>query len=261
MTTPQQWLEQLAAAERAGPSPPPEVGDRVWALVEARLANGPAPPELDSGPLLEPSSVAEVGSAATAKAGASASVVLKIVAAVALVGVVGGGLAVVLREPDPAGPELAAGLAEDPALAGEPESEPEAEPEAEPEPEPEPTPAPELAPEPEPTPEPESTPTPKPKSDPKPKPVAKTLADEVALMQALSTALKRGDSRKVLSLVAEHERDFGEGQFIEERRAAKARGLCQSGELAAGRKQAASFAAAWPKSIHLAAVHQDCEVD
>src|SRR5690606_33706233 len=55
-----------------------------------------------------------------------------------------------------------------------------------------------------------------------PKAPAKTLADEVALMQAISTALKQGDSRKVLKLVAEHERDFGKGQFLEERRAAKA---------------------------------------
>lgn len=80
-------------------------------------------------------------------------------------------------------------------------------------------------------------------------------------MQALSTALKRGDSNEVLALVAEHERDFAKGQFVEERRAAKARMLCRSGKLAAGKKEAERFAVRWPSSIHLAAVNQDCGLD
>lgn len=80
-------------------------------------------------------------------------------------------------------------------------------------------------------------------------------------MQALSTALKQGDSSKVLKLVAQHERDFDKGQFIEERRAAKARALCQSGKHTAGEKEAASFASRWPNSIHLTSVKQDCGLE
>jgi hypothetical protein len=80
-------------------------------------------------------------------------------------------------------------------------------------------------------------------------------------MQALSTALKQEDSSKVLALVAEHERDFAKGQFIEERRAAKARALCWSGKLAAGKREAESFASRWPDSIHLTFVNQACGLE
>jgi hypothetical protein len=65
----------------------------------------------------------------------------------------------------------------------------------------------------------------------------------------------------VLTLVAEHERDFGKGQFVEERRAAKARALCQSGKQTAGKKEAQTFAERWPSSIHLNSVKQDCGLE
>jgi len=255
MTTPEQLLERLEAVERTATGPPAQTGDRVWSAIEARLANGPAPPELDEGPLLDH---------ATASVGGSSSVVLKVVGALVIAGVVGGGLALLVGDRDRR-PDNVANVA---TVEPEPDApEPVA---SEPEPvEPEPEPV-----EPEPVePEPESEPEPPPPEPPKPasttsktgaqqKPAApKSLADEVALMQALSTALKQGDSRKVLTLVAEHERDFGKGQFIEERRAAKARALCQSGKLAAGNKEAASFASRWPNSIHLASVKQDCGLD
>ncbi|MFO7562800.1 MAG: hypothetical protein R6X02_09180 [Enhygromyxa sp.] len=251
MTTPEQLLEGLVAVERAATGPPAPTGERIWSAIEARLANGPAPPELDSGPLLDHAAV-EVA----AKVGGSSSVMLKVVGGVVLTGLVGGGLALLLGERDPTPPqeeeeitalEHQAAAPTEPEPAELPPAEPELPP-AEPQPELEPIP----------TPEPPDT-TPKPAAPPKKSPVQpKSLTDEVALMQALSTALKHGDSREVLKLVAEHERDFGQGQFIEERRAAKARALCQSGKLAAGKKEAASFASRWPKSIHLASVEQDC---
>lgn len=256
MTTPEQLLERLEAVERGATGPPATTGDRVWTAIEARLGNGPAPPELDSGPLLDPAA-AELA----ANVGGSSSVVLKVVGALVITGMIGGGLALLLGERPP----------EDEVATIEPEAVAPAPIEPEPAPiKPEPAPIepePEIL-EPEPTPpEPEPEPikpagaTSKVKTQQKAPANPKSLADEVALMQALSTALKQGDSRKTLTLVAEHERDFAEGQFIEERRAAKARALCQSGKLATGQKEAASFASRWPKSIHLASVQQDCGLE
>jgi hypothetical protein len=258
MTTPEQLLERLAAVERTATGPPAETGERVWNSIEDRLVNGPAPPELDQGPLLEhaPQQLA-------ANVGTSSSIVLKIVGALALVGVIGA--AVALRGGDrqaidtdpPESPQPSVTLPQAAPLPELPEPElPEL-----PEPElPEPAlPEPELPEMPQ-QPEPE-VPTSKVKPPPKAPAQPRSLADEVALMQALSTELKQGDSRKVLTLVAEHERDFSDGQFVEERRAAKARALCQSGKLAAGKQEAERFASRWPDSIHLTSVNQDCGLE
>jgi hypothetical protein len=244
MTTPEQWLERLAAVERSSTGPPAETPERVWNGIEHRLVNGPAPPELDQAPLLEhaPQLAANVGT--------SSGVVLKIVGALAVVGVIVVG-AVALRS--------SGDRQTDEVTAPEPSPPPTATPT---QPEPEPTiaaPEPDIA-TPEPAPEPDkSTSKTKPQSKPPAQP--KSLAEEVSLMQALSSALKAGDSSKVLALVAEHERDFSDGQFIEERRAAKARALCQSGKLAAGKQEAQRFGSRWPDSIHLTSVNQDCGLE
>jgi outer membrane biosynthesis protein TonB len=260
MMTVDQLLERLEASERAATGPPAETGERVWSAIEDRLANGPAPPEIDDGPLLEhgPSEV-------VAGAGSSSSVALKIVGVLAAVGVIGGGVALLSkREPPPR--EVAV---VEPASI-EPESPEPALPEpalpepASPEPEPasiEPAPI-EPAPiEPAPVEPPPDESIVKPKTQQKPPAQPKSLTDEVALMQALSTALKQEDSSKVLALVAEHERDFPKGQFIEERRAAKARALCRSGKLAAGKREAEAFASRWPDSIHMSFVNEDCGLE
>lgn len=86
----------------------------------------------------------------------------------------------------------------------------------------------------------------------------KSLADEVQLMQRTSSALKRSDAATVLALVAEHERDFPTGALLEERVAAKARGLCMRGKTDRGRKEAAKLRRRWPTSIHLPGVDEDC---
>jgi hypothetical protein len=85
------------------------------------------------------------------------------------------------------------------------------------------------------------------------------LAEELALMQAMSTALSEGDSSRVLELVAEHRRDFPHGQLIEERSAAEARALCRRGK-PKGRTKAEQFIERWPDSIHLAALRGDCKL-
>lgn len=250
MMTVDQLLERLEASERAATGPPAETGERVWSAIEDRLANGPAPPEIDDGPLLE-----HVPSEAVAGAGSSSSIALKIVGVLAAVGVIGGGAALLSnREPPPN--EVA--VVEPVSIESE-SSKPAVPEPALAEPEPAPT---EPAPiEPAPVEPPPSESTVKLKTQQKPPAQPKSLADEVALMQALSTALKQEDSSKVLALVAEHERDFPKGQFIEERRAAKARALCRSGKLAAGKREAEAFAARWPDSIHMSFVHQDCGLE
>jgi outer membrane biosynthesis protein TonB len=102
------------------------------------------------------------------------------------------------------------------------------------------------------------TPKPKPKPEPEPEPKPRTLADEVALIQAISKSLKQSEWKWVLKLVAEHERDFANGQFVEERQAAKVRAQCRSGALDAGREAAERFTARWPTSIHRATIREDC---
>ncbi len=258
MTTPQQLLDQLTQAERSATGPPAQTREQLWAKIQAQLDAGTMP-EIDDAPLIDPVS--------------SKPTLLAIVGALVLAGVIGGGLALALRDrSDPPSTDDAA-LAAGAASADEPTPKPAAAPPIVRETPVEPTvvePTIDAPVEPNtdaPTPSPEtetpaSRPAPKPKPKPKPKPVAgKTLADELALMQALSTALKQGDSQRARKLVAEHERDFPSGQFIEERQAAKARAQCMSGKLDAGRKLAHGFAKRWPSSIHLAAVESDCELE
>jgi hypothetical protein len=242
MTRADSLLEQLERAERNTTGPPPEVADRMWAAIEERMAHGPPPPELVE-PELDPT------------AAASRPALLKIVGAVTLVGVAAGLLALALdRDESESEPEAVATV--------EPESPPPPrdlaptptpviiEPESIPAPEPIP------APDPEPIPEPEAKPS-KPSGS---KPVVqKGLAEELALMQAISTALGDGDSAKVLELVGEHRRDFPHGQFIEERSAAEARALCRRGK-PRGKTKAEQFIERWPNSIHLASVRTDCEL-
>ncbi|NVB38915.1 hypothetical protein G6O69_13820 [Pseudenhygromyxa sp. WMMC2535] len=276
MTTPRQLLDQLERAEREATGPPAQVRAQIWDQLEARLDSGAQPPELDDAPLLH--------------APARGTKALKLLGVLTLVGVVTGlGWVASSRRSAPAEdtgvPALVDVSASTPASA-----EPEA-PRAAP-----PTPGEDLfanqgAAEPT-RPEPgaeadanagadldagtDEAQRSKP-ANAKPRGAtsdasrsanteatsaapAKTLADELALMQALSTALKRGDLTRARSLVAEHERDFPEGQFIEERAAAKARALCQTGgaRIEAGREAAERFATRWPSSIHLAAVDADC---
>jgi hypothetical protein len=261
MTTPEQLLERLQAAECAATGPPAGTTERVWTTIEERLANGPAPPELDDEPLLE-----HVPHELAANVGASSSVVLKVVGVLAVVGVISAGLALrgdrdrasdgvsdsASLEPAPLEPASVEPASLEPASLEPVLPEPASPEPASPEP---------ASPEPPSSEPPPTGATSKTKPPPKPPAQPKSLADEVALMQALSTALKQEDSSKVLRLVAEHERDFPKGQFIEERKAAKARALCRSGKLAAGKQEAEGFASRWPDSIHLPFVNQACGLE
>lgn len=249
-------LAELEASERSAPEPPVETADRIWSAIENRLTDGPPPPPVDDAPLFPPASS---GLGLT---------VLKIAGGLAVLGAIGLGVGSML--PRGPGPTSEPAPTPTPAIAAsEPAPAPAPEPAPPPEPPPEEPPA--IEPLPEPTPEPEPkmdvepipvAPKPRPASHPAPASAEpKTLADELALMQSITASLKSNDAGKTLRLVREHERDFPQGQFIEERRAAKARGLCRKGKSSAGRKEAARFEKRWPKSIHLSAVREDCDLD
>ncbi len=264
----QSWLDELVQHERTATGPPEVARERMWSTIEQRIAHGPPPPELGPEP-------------ASAVVGGTSSVALKIVGGVALTGLLAGALAWALvddRDDEPRVDEVA--LADDvqareaPPVESPPVEPPLHEPSSEsgvPEsPIPEP---PVESPEAESLESPDSSPeatldSPKKgSSKAKAKVVdtvepasSKGLGEELALMQRLSTALKAGDSAKVLELVAEHKRDFPHGQFVEERSAAEARALCKSGG-SKGTSKAEQFAARWPDSIHLKAIRSDCGLD
>ncbi len=257
-------LRRLVDAERKAPDPPAPLVERMWTTVERRLGDGPPP--------LEP------GLGTTLPA-------LKIVGGIVMAIVLVGGGVLWLGDRGDQQPRVAGGT---PVDVGAPAVDPGSVPvdHALPVPAddlasamtvtetarpfsgraptpPSPTPsAPQLgSPAPDPTPAPiveppASKPTRRAAASPRTTP--KTLADEMLLMQRITAALKRQDPRSVLALVAEHERDFPRGEFLEERSAAKARGLCLEGTPAAGQRKAERFAKRWPGSIHLPAVRRDC---
>jgi outer membrane biosynthesis protein TonB len=236
-----QRLQELKLREIQTPEPPVETSERVWRAVEQQIATGGPALELHRGPL-----IAEVPARA---------VTLKLVigGALVLLGVVGGAVGgsrwraaqevpieaeriiEVEAPPSPPSPPIV------PTTVVADDAPPEVE-----------------APLPSSVESPKSKPKPEPEPEPPPKP--RTLADEVALIQAISKGLKQGEWNSVLKLVAEHERDFADGQFVEERDAAKVRAQCRSGALEPGRKAAERFAARWPSSIHRATIRQDCDL-
>jgi hypothetical protein len=227
-------LQELKLREVRTPEPPSETVERVWRAVEKQIASGEPPLELKAGPL-----IAELPARVV-------SLKLVVGGALMLLGVVGAGVAgsrwradvpvaeierdvaTITPEPPPSLPSVSIVPKEDndpPAVEA---------------------PAPSVV----------VPPKVKPKPEPEPKP--RSLADEVALIQAISKGLKQSEWKSVLKLVAEHERDFANGQFVEEREAAKVRAQCGSGAIDAGRKAAESFVERWPSSIHRATIRQDC---
>ncbi len=270
MTDPSEaLLRELEEAERQAPDPPEPVFDRTWAAIERRLGDGPPP--LDPGGGIQATTLKIIGgtavaalltagavlwagvdrgSAATVTGDDAVAVSDAIVAETAGLDrpadheTVGGTLAgddasAPVVEPSAVEPSAVEPSSDEPSLA-DPKNEPAGlEPTSQP-------------------PVPGVNPRPRRRAEPTARPAPKTLADEMALMQRISSALKRADAAAVLGLVAAHQRDFPRGEFIEERSAAKARALCLRGELEAGRRQAKRFAKRWPGSIHRPAVDEDC---
>jgi hypothetical protein len=233
-------LQELKLREARTPEPPQETVERVWRGVEDRIASGEPPLELRGGPLV------------TELPARVLSLKLVLGGALVLLGVVGAGIVgsrwradspaeiehnVVIEVP-PSPPSQS--TAPSPSIAP-----------VAPKMDNDPPPAIEAPP-----PSVVVAPKAKPKQEPEPRP--RTLADEVALIEAISKNLKQSEWKSVLKLVAEHEREFANGQFVEEREAAKVRAQCRSAALDAGRKAAESFIVRWPSSIHRATIREDC---
>ena len=240
-----QRLQELELHEKRTPEPPTETVDRVWIGVQRQIASGDAPLELGRAPL-----IAELP-------GRVVPLKLIIGGALVLLGIVGAGV-VGSRWRGEKTADVPAEITPDVPIEKAPPSPPVVV--QQPQESPPAVEAPPPAVEPELEPEPEPEPKPKPKQEPKPEPKPRTLADEVALIEAISKALKQAEWKSVLKLVAEHERDFANGNFVEERDAAKVRAQCRSDALDAGRKGAERFSERWPSSIHRATIRQDCEL-
>jgi hypothetical protein len=259
MTNASELLEALKRREAKVPDPPQELAENVLRAIRARIATGEPVPELDTGVLI----------ASASKAGA---VVLKIVGSSAIVALIVLGLGHLGTRAPSDVPLVAAHPVETASVEAPPVATPAAPmrveaPPIEPVDSPAvPTPSAVLPPagasrRPAVDPPPSSGSAGRPKTrTPEPDHGSpKSLADEIALAGRIASELKKGAWKRTLSLVAEHERDFPDGQFVEERHAAKARALCHVGTGEAGLEEASSFAKRWPTSIHLAVVRRDCE--
>jgi len=89
-------------------------------------------------------------------------------------------------------------------------------------------------------------------------PAEESLLAEARALREVQRVLRGGNSSRALTLLAEQDRQYANGQLAEARAAARTMALCanQSGENA--RKTAASFAARWPRSILLPSVRTAC---
>jgi TolA-binding protein len=85
------------------------------------------------------------------------------------------------------------------------------------------------------------------------------LAAENALVAAARDALARGDHATALAKLAEHAREFPNGQLTEERAALRIEALCAAGKHAQGRAEAKQFLRDHPGATQAARVEAACE--
>lgn len=88
-----------------------------------------------------------------------------------------------------------------------------------------------------------------------------TGVDEIVLIKQMTAAMSARQLKRVLELVAEHELEFPEGRFVEERRSVEARATCLSGHIEEGRSMLTAIEVSWPKSMYLGAIRHDCELE
>jgi hypothetical protein len=72
--------------------------------------------------------------------------------------------------------------------------------------------------------------------------------DELTLLGEAKLALRRGDARAALSVLADHAREFPRGDFLEEAAALRIEAAAAGGRGDEGRRMADAFDAAYPKS-------------
>jgi len=84
------------------------------------------------------------------------------------------------------------------------------------------------------------------------------LQAEAAALRSAQLALRSGDARRALELLAEQERDFRGGALAEERFAARVLALCEAHEPNAARREAQRFENRYPASALLGKVRSAC---
>jgi hypothetical protein len=85
-----------------------------------------------------------------------------------------------------------------------------------------------------------------------------TLADEIQLLEAARAAQKRGDSRRALSLLAEHRWQFPSGQLAEAREVARILTLCAADRMPQARALGQRFLQLHGRSPFAARVRASC---
>jgi hypothetical protein len=87
---------------------------------------------------------------------------------------------------------------------------------------------------------------------------APDLASELALLTQISNATKRGDLARVEHLLADYDQQFPSAQLAEERAAAGILLECAAGRTASARAQARRFFEHWPRSPLVARINSSC---
>lgn len=89
---------------------------------------------------------------------------------------------------------------------------------------------------------------------------AGTLLKELQLLQAAQLALRDGDARRALSLLAEHTWTYPRGQLAEARDVARILALCRAGDEAQSERDAKRFLQQYPRSPYAMRVRAGCAV-
>jgi len=240
-------LDALVEGERASMRPPRGAQDETWERVVGTVGLGGPPP-------IEPTSIGPAAMATTAWV----KILLGVVLGVAVVA--GYRITTAPPEPDPASSARAPARVEP---AAEPVASPaqQAQPPAAaapPDPSPAPPPTPAVVQPPE-DPSPRRARAEPAESAPAPAPTpASNLAEETRLLAAARARLRVSSPSGALVPLGEHARRFPQGQLTEDRMVLRAQALCEAGDRAAGRQQAASLRKAFPESSHLPRVDRAC---
>jgi hypothetical protein len=86
-----------------------------------------------------------------------------------------------------------------------------------------------------------------------------SLADEIAVLERARIALGQDDPQSALRILAEHERRFGHGTLVEERKVLRIVALCSGSDATLGREEARTFLASHPTAALAARIRSACE--
>lgn len=85
-----------------------------------------------------------------------------------------------------------------------------------------------------------------------------SVLDEARLIARANAAIERHDGAAALAILADHARQYPEGQLREERYADRILALCELGETTRARTEAATFLNVFPASAHADVIRASC---